>query len=101
VGQLILKNSYMILFITGALCVGTAYTMFTTARLLSRISNLEEEISHLHVSIRDIYRDVNMVEHTVMNQINLVDQTHTRVEEEIKQVISGSMKSSNKRLLKG
>ena len=64
----------MLLFITGALCVGMAYTMFTTTRLLSRISNLEEEIGHLHVIVRDICRDVNMVEHTIMNQINLVDQ---------------------------
>jgi hypothetical protein len=101
VGQLILKNSYMILFITGALCVGMAYTMFTTARLLSRISKLEENVQELRTAIHDIYRDVNMVEHTIMNQINLVDQTHTRVEEEIKQVISGSMKSSKRGLLKG
>ncbi len=91
----------MILFITGALCVGMAYTMFTTARLLSRISKLEGNVQELRTAIHDVYRDVNMVEHTIMNQINLVDQTHTRVEEEIKQVISGSMKSSNKRLLKG
>ncbi len=91
----------MILFITGALCVGMAYTMFTTARLLSRISKLEENIQEFRTAIHDVYRDVNMVEHTIMNQINLIDQTHTRVEEEIKQVISGSMKSSNKRLLKG
>lgn len=91
----------MLLFITGALCVGMAYTMFTTARLLSRISNLEEEIGHLHVMVRDVYRDVDMVERTISNKIDIVDQTHTRVEDEIKQIITGSMKSSNKRLLKG
>ena len=91
----------MLLFITGALCVGTAYTMFTTARLLSRISNLEEEIGHLHVMVRDVYRDVDMVERTISNKIDIVDQTHTRVEDEIKQIISGSMKSSKKQLLKG
>ena len=91
----------MILFITGALCVGMAYTMFITARLLSRVSNLEEEIGHLHVITRDIYRDVDMVEHTIMNRIDAVDQLHTRVEEEIKQVMTGSMKSSRKQLLKG
>ena len=91
----------MLLFITGALRVGMAYTMFTTARLLSRISNLEEEIGHLHVMVRDVYRDVDMVERTISNKIDIVDQTHTRVEDEIKQIITGSMKSSNKRLLKG
>lgn len=91
----------MILFITGALCVGMAYTMFTTARLLSRISNLEKDIRESHEGIRELSRDVNMVEHTLMNQINIIDQTHTQIEDEIKQIISGSMKSSNKRLLKG
>ena len=91
----------MILFITGALCVGMAYTMFTTARLLSRISKLEEATNELKSEIRDIWRDVNMVEHTIMNRIDAVDQLHTRVEDEIRQVITGSMKSSNKRLLKG
>ena len=91
----------MILFITGALCVGMAYTMFTTARLLSRISNLEEEIGHLHVMVRDVYRDVDMVERTINNKIDIVDQTHTRVEDEIKQILSGPMKSSKKQLLKG
>ena len=91
----------MLLFITGALCVGMAYTMFTTARLLSRISKLEEATNELKSEIRDIWRDVNMVEHTIMNRIDAVDQLHTRVEDEIRQVITGSMKSSNKRLLKG
>jgi archaellum component FlaC len=91
----------MLLFITGALCVGMAYTMFTTARLLNRISNLEKDVREFHECVREISRDINMVEHTIMNQINLVDQTHTQVEEEIKHIISGSMKSSNKRLLKG
>lgn len=91
----------MILFITGALCVGMVYTMFTTARLLSRISKLEEATNELKSEIRDVYKDVNMVEHTIMNRIDAVDQLHTRVEDEIRQVITGSMKSSNKRLLKG
>lgn len=91
----------MLLFITGALCVGMAYTMFTTARLLSRISSLEEDVKEFHECIREISRDINMVEHTIMNQINLVDQTHTLIEDEIKQIISGSMKSSKKQLLKG
>lgn len=91
----------MLLFITGALCVGITYTIFTTTRLLSRISNLEEEIGHLHVMVRDVYRDVDMVERTINNKIDAVDQTHTRVEDEIKQIISGSMKSSKKQLLKG
>jgi hypothetical protein len=55
----------------------------------------------LKTNIIDVCRDVNMVERTLSNQIANVDQTHTRVEDELKQIITGSMKSSNKRLLKG
>jgi len=91
----------MIEFITGALCLGVAITMVFTARLLSRISKLEEQVQDLKTSIIDVCRDVNMVERTLSNQIDTVDQTHTRVEDELKQIITGSMKSSNKRLLKG
>jgi archaellum component FlaC len=91
----------MIEFITGALCVGMAATMIITARLLSRISNLEEQVQELKMSIIEVCRDVNMVERTLSNQIANVDQIHTRVEDELRQVMTGSMKSSNKRLLKG
>ena len=91
----------MIEFIAGALCLGMAVTMLITARLLSRISKLEEQVQDLKISIIDICRDVNMVERTLSNQIDMVDQTHTRVENEIKQIMNGPMESSNKRLLKG
>jgi archaellum component FlaC len=91
----------MIEFIAGALCLGMAVTMIITARLLSRISKLEEQVQDLKISIVDVCRDVNMVERTLSNQIANVDQIHTRVEDELRQVMTGSMKSSNKRLLKG
>jgi len=91
----------MIEFIAGALCLGMAVTMIITARLLSRISKLEEQVQDLKISIIDVCRDVNLVERTLLNRIDVVDQTHTRVEDEIRQVMTGSMKSSNKRLLKG
>ena len=91
----------MIEFIAGALCLGMAVTMIITARLLSRISKLEEQVQDLKTSIIDVCRDVNLVERTLLNRIDIVDQTHTRVEDEIRQVMTGSMKSSNKRLLKG
>lgn len=91
----------MIEFIAGMLCLGMAAMMFLTARLLKRISNLEEQIADLNLAVNSLYRDVDMVEHTIMNRIDSVDQTHTRVEDELKQIITGSMKSSNKRLLKG
>jgi predicted nucleic acid-binding Zn-ribbon protein len=91
----------MIEFIAGVLCLGMVAMMLLTARLLNRISNLEEQITDLNSAITNVYRDVNMVEHTIMNRIDVIDQTHTRVEDELKQIITGSMKSSNKRLLKG
>jgi archaellum component FlaC len=91
----------MIEFIAGVLCLGMAGTMLLTARLLSRISKLEEQVQDLKTNVIDVCRDVNMVERTLSNQIANVDQTHTRVEDELKQIITGSMKSSNKRLLKG
>ena len=91
----------MIEFIAGALCLGMAVTMIITARLLSRISKLEEQVQDFKISIVDVCRDVNLVERTLLNRIDIVDQTHTRVEDEIRQVMTGSMKSSNKRLLKG
>jgi len=75
--------------------------MIITARLLSRISKLEEQVQDLKISIVDVCRDINLVERTLLNRIDTVDQTHTRVEDEIRQVMTGSMKSSNKRLLKG
>ena len=91
----------MIEFIAGALCLGMAVTMIITARLLDRISKLEEQVQDIKTSIIDVCRDVNMVERTLSNQIDMVDQTHTRVENEIKQIMNGPMESSNKRLLKG
>jgi archaellum component FlaC len=91
----------MIEFIAGALCLGMAVTMIITARLLSRISKLEEQVQDLKISIVDVCRDINLVERTLLNRIDTVDQTHSRVEDEIRQVMTGSMKSSNKRLLKG
>jgi flagellin-like hook-associated protein FlgL len=91
----------MIEFITGALCLGMATTSMFTTRLLGRISNLEEQITDLNSAIANVYRDVDMVEHTIMNRIDNVDQIHTRVEDELKQIITGSMKSSKRGLLKG
>ena len=91
----------MIEFIAGVLCLGMVAIMLLTARLLNRISNLEEQVQELKMSIIEVCRDVNMVERTLSNQIANVDQIHTRVEDELRQVMTGSMKSSNKRLLKG
>ncbi len=90
----------MLLFTTGALCIGLAGTMVVTARLLNRIEELEEKIKDLRTDIRDVCRDINLVERTIMNKIDNVDQVHTQVEEELKAVLTGSMKGS-KRIIKG
>jgi archaellum component FlaC len=90
----------MLLFTTGALCIGLAGTMVVTARLLNRIDHLEEKIKDLQTNLKDICKDINYVERTIMNKINTVDEVHTKVEEEIKAVLTGSMKGS-KQLLKG
>ncbi len=91
----------MIEFITGVLFILTTITTVLTIRLQKNIIYLENQVNDLKSSIKEICRDINMVEHTLSNQINYIDQTHTQTENELRQVISGSMKSSNKRLLKG
>jgi peptidoglycan hydrolase CwlO-like protein len=58
--------------------------MVVTARLLNRIDHLEEKIKDLQTNLKDICKDINYVERTIMNKINTVDEVHTKVEEEIK-----------------
>ena len=85
------------LFITGVLCVGMAYALILTTRLTSQISQIEEKMNSLYSHVHEIDHTIDEVEH----KIEVVDKIHTQVEEELKKVISGEMKSSNKRLLKG
>jgi hypothetical protein len=59
VGQLILKNSYMML-ITGLLCLAMAGMMILCGHLLNRISHLEDLLK----SMND---DLNMVSKTMEN----------------------------------
>jgi hypothetical protein len=59
VGQLILKNSYMML-ITGLLCLAMAGMMILTGHLLNRIS-------HLEFLIESMNHDLNMVSKTMEN----------------------------------
>jgi peptidoglycan hydrolase CwlO-like protein len=85
------------LFITGVLCVGMAYALILTTRLTSQISQMEEKMNNLYSHVHEIDHTIDEVEH----KIEVVDKIHTQVEEELKKVISGEMKSSNRRLLKG
>jgi peptidoglycan hydrolase CwlO-like protein len=85
------------LFITGVLCVGMAYALILTTRLTSQISQMEEKMNSLYSHVHEIDNTIDEVEH----KIEVVDKIHTQVEEELKKVISGEMKSSNRRLLKG
>jgi hypothetical protein len=71
---------------------------------------------HLRRLLEDTHRDINMVEKTIMNQVQQIDQEHHKIEDEIhreidqaksyidsridKVVAQGTLKSS-KQLIKG
>jgi len=64
VGQLILKNSYMML-ITGLLCLAMAGMMILVGHLMNRIS-------HLEFLIESMNHDLNMIAHTKKNEKQLI-----------------------------
>jgi len=64
VGQLILKNSYMML-ITGLLCLAMAGMMILVGHLMNRISHLEDLLK----SMND---DLNMIAYTKKNEKQLL-----------------------------
>jgi hypothetical protein len=76
VGQLILKNSYMML-ITGLLCLAMAGMMILYGHLLNRISHLEDLLK----SMND---DLNMVSKTMENM-----HKHEKAKELSKQILKG------------
>jgi hypothetical protein len=76
VGQLILKNSYMLL-ITGLLCLAMAGMMILCGHLLNRISHLEDLLK----SMND---DLNMVSKTMENM-----HKHEKAKELSKQILKG------------
>jgi hypothetical protein len=76
VGQLILKNSYMML-ITGLLCLAMAGMMLLTGHLLNRISHLEDLLK----SMND---DLNMVSKTMENM-----HKYEKQKELAKQILKG------------
>ena len=75
-GQLILKNSYMLL-ITGLLCLAMAGMMILCGHLLNRISHLEDLLK----SMND---DLNMVSKTMENM-----HKHEKAKELSKQILKG------------
>jgi hypothetical protein len=76
VGQLILKNSYMML-ITGLLCLAMAGMMILVGHLLNRISHLEDLLK----SMND---DLNMVSKTMENM-----HKYEKQKELAKQILKG------------
>jgi hypothetical protein len=76
VGQLILKNSYMML-ITGLLCLAMAGMMILCGHLLNRISHLEDLLK----SMND---DLNMVSKTMENM-----HKYEKQKELAKQILKG------------
>lgn len=75
-GQLILKNSYMML-ITGLLCLAMAGMMILCGHLLNRISHLEDLLK----SMND---DLNMVSKTMENM-----HKYEKQKELAKQILKG------------
>ena len=63
-GQLILKNSYMLL-ITGLLCLAMAGMMIVVGHLMNRISHLEDLVLSMN-------HDLNMIAHTKKNEKQLL-----------------------------
>jgi len=76
VGQLILKNSYMML-ITGLLCLAMAGMMILVGHLMNRISHLEDLLKSMN-------NDLNMVSKTMENM-----HKHEKQKELAKQIILG------------
>jgi hypothetical protein len=76
VGQLIFKNSYMML-ITGLLCLAMAGMMILTGHLLNRIS-------HLEYLLESMNHDLNMVSKTMENM-----HKHEKAKELAKQILKG------------
>ena len=121
-------------FVLGMLTVGVALMLITLVAGIVKINKLEKQNNHNEKQFEQVYdnmcrqdnevrqlldstnRDINMVEKTIMNQVQQIDQEHHKIEDEIhreidqtksyidsridKVVAQGTLKSS-KQLIKG
>jgi peptidoglycan hydrolase CwlO-like protein len=121
-------------YVLGMLTIAALLLLIALVLGMVKISKLEKKISehqkqfdivyenmsrndeHLRRLLEDTHRDINMVEKTIMNQVQQIDQEHHKIEDEIhreidqtksyidsridKVVAQGTLKSS-KQLIKG
>ena len=121
-------------YVLGMLTIAAALLLIALVLGMVKISKLEKEISehqkqfdivyenmsrndeHLRRLLDDTHRDINMVEKTIMNQVQQIDQEHHKIEDAIhreidqtksyidsridKVVATGTLKSS-KEIIKG
>ena len=121
-------------YVLGMLTIAAILLLIALVLGIVKISKLEKKISehqkqfhivyenmsrndeHLRRLLEDTHRDINMVEKTIMNQVQQIDQEHHKIEDEIhreidqaksyidsridKVVAQGTLKSS-KQLIKG
>ena len=88
-------------FVSGMLTVGAALMLITLVAGIVKINKLEKQNSHnekqfeqvydnmsrydneIRLSLDSTHRDLNMVEKTIMNQIETIDRDHHKIEDEI------------------
>ena len=93
-------------FVLGMLTVGAALMLITLVAGIVKINKLEKQNSHNEKQFEQVYdnmsrydnelrqlldstnRDINMVEKTIMNQIEIIDREHHKIEDEIHREIN-------------
>ena len=88
-------------YVLGMLTIAAILLLIALVLGMVKISKLEKKISehqkqfnivyekmirkdeHLHRLLEDTHRDINMVEKTIMNQVQQIDQEHHKIEDEI------------------
>jgi uncharacterized protein HemX len=93
-------------FVLGMLTVGAALMLITLVAGIVKINKLEKQNNHNEKQFEQVYdnmcrqdnevrqlldstnRDINMVEKTIMNQVQQIDQEHHKIEDEIHREIN-------------
>jgi len=88
-------------FVSGMLTIGAALMLITLVVGIVKINKLEKQNNHNEKQFEQVYdnmsrydnelrqlldstnRDINMVEKTIMNQIEIIDREHHKIEDEI------------------
>jgi hypothetical protein len=93
-------------FVSGMLTVGVALMLITLVVGIVKINKLEKQNNNHEKQFEQVYdnmsrydneirqllditnRDINMVEKTIMNQIEIIDREHHKIEDEIHREIN-------------